>query len=874
MNENPLESAPSTQAMGTPISEPEKAYDNPVDNADRPTNIQDGNFATSGYDPKQGRGSGRRWPRIDGYELQGILGEGGMGIVYRARNISLNRPVAIKMILSGSNANTQALDRFANEIKAISKLQHRSIIQILDAGTCQDQPFFVMEFVEGQALAKRIDERTFGFREAAELCEQLALAMEYAHRQGVIHRDLKPSNILLTPDGVPKIMDFGIAKRSDFTRDLTATGVILGTPGYLAPEQAEGRSSLIGPGSDVFALGVMLYEMLAGHRPFDGLSEVEVMKKIIHDDPFSPAWYRPSIPGDLETICLKCLNKAPAKRYLTAGELAADLRRYLEGQVIHARPATVFERSNKWIRRNPVKFAGIATAVMLVIAAVGGLLWHKGKLSRSLAKSQRLAAYGSDFSMWVIRHHMPALEDVNGSTDVKLRLSGIVQRFLDNTSQHSTKDARFQHRMGVAYQNLAELQGNPYAHNLGQANESNANYRRALALFENAEREKPDDLESLFDSASCSIEFANLLSESFTLDEARQQVAKADAKIANIHRVNQAQGGTFDPNRLIELAIHSNIAKCYIARKTSDVESGVRLLDELDKQIQGLSDAPAFAETREFYLTWLAGARGYLCRLQGDVEKAKKHLLEQLRLTQVKFDRDPESLNSKNHLAVANTYIGEILVENEDFDEALVFLEKSAALYREILQVDSQNVLAMDNLCADLQVLARSLIELDEFEPANRAIQESITLRRQIVDADPDAINHQQNLASAIQMSIFIDMKLGNTDVAYRNMNELIELTRTIKTADPSRIDYQELFVKTSTSVATNFVEQAIQLNSTNQASEKNQAIAQAERLAREALVTLDEIESRGETIESLAATREKLTELLATIGKSKSTDN
>ena len=587
MNQNPPDRERSSQAPGSP---PASDDGNPVKQEILSTKAQGEEVSATGFDAKKKRGVGRRWPKIEGYEIQGILGEGGMGVVYRARNVNLNRAVAIKMILSGTSANAQSLERFANEIKSISRLQHRSIIQILDAGSCQDQPYFVMEFVDGHTLAKRNEERPFTFREAAELSEQLALAMEYAHRQCVIHRDLKPTNILLTPDGVPKIMDFGIAKRSDFARDLTATGVILGTPGYLSPEQAEGRSTSIGPGSDVFALGVMLYEMLAGQRPFDGLSEVEVMKQIIHDDPPSPAWYRPSIPGDLETICLKCLNKARAKRYLTAAELAADLRRYLEGQVIHARPATLFEKSNKWIRRNPVRFAGAATVGLLIIASVGGLFWDNRQRTQSLARTKRLAGYGSEFSMWVIRHHMVRLDDVNGSTDLKKRLSGKVQRFLDATSQLTEFDSEFNHRMGVAYQNLAELQGNPFANNLGQVNES--------------------------------------------------------------------RGLPISSNRLVELKINSNIAKCYIARETQDIEAGVLLLDELDRQIHQFSDDPRYAESREFYLTWLAGAKGYLCRLQGDSENAIIHLLEQRRLTQVKFDRDPESLYSRNHLAVGNTYLG------------------------------------------------------------------------------------------------------------------------------------------------------------------------------------------------------------------------
>jgi serine/threonine-protein kinase len=314
-------------------------------------------------------------PRIPGYQVEAVVGRGGMGIVYKARHLRLNRPVALKMLLAGSYATPQERARFQREAEAVAGLQHANLVQVHDVGEHEGRPYFTMEYVEGGNLSQQLLGTPQPAQQAAELLATLAEAVQVAHQGGIVHRDLKPANILLSADGTPKIVDFGLARHLEAGQALTMTGARVGTPSYMAPEQALGKTHVIGPAVDIYALGAILYELLAGRPPFRGETAAETELQVIYQEPVSPSRLNPRVPRDLETICLKCLHKEPSRRYATAAALADDLRRFQRGESIAARPVCLPERFRKWVRRRPAVAALLGATVFFTSALIAGTLW-------------------------------------------------------------------------------------------------------------------------------------------------------------------------------------------------------------------------------------------------------------------------------------------------------------------------------------------------------------------------------------------------------------------------------------------------------------------------------------------------------------------
>jgi tRNA A-37 threonylcarbamoyl transferase component Bud32 len=336
--------------------------------------------------------AGAEGVQVPGYEIVKVLGRGGMGVVYQARHLKLNRVVALKMILAGDHAGEHDLARFLAEAEAVAALQHPHIVQLYEYGQHNGLPFFTLEFVGGGNLADRLAGKPLPPREAARLVEQLARGVQAAHGRGIVHRDLKPANVLLTPDGTPKITDFGLAKKLNVGSGLTAPGAVMGTPSYMAPEQAAGRTEAIGPACDVHALGAILYECLTGRPPFQAATLPETLLQVLRAEPRSVRQFQPGVPRDLETICHKCLQKEPARRYANALDLAEDLRRFQAGEPIAARPVGLGERAWRWCRRNPVVvgLTGLLLAVTAVLVVVAFLGNRPAAVIREPARGERI----------------------------------------------------------------------------------------------------------------------------------------------------------------------------------------------------------------------------------------------------------------------------------------------------------------------------------------------------------------------------------------------------------------------------------------------------------------------------------------------------
>ncbi|MGH9675837.1 MAG: WD40 repeat domain-containing serine/threonine protein kinase, partial [Candidatus Acidiferrum sp.] len=337
-------------------------------------------------------------PRVPGYDLLRELGRGGMGVVYKAKQISLGRIVALKMLLPLTATFPDSLTRFRSEAAALARLSHRNIVPIYDIGEWEGRPYFSMEYVPGPNLAAVIAGKAQDVNKSARFIEIVARAIHAVHQCGIVHRDLKPANILLNDESgkcglmaEPKITDFGLAKVMAVGPGLTLSGTTLGPPCYMAPEQARGNPMAIGRPADVYSLGSMLYELLTGRPPFDAESPAETINQLLNEEPLPPSRLRPGLPRDLITICLKCLEKSPTQRYSTAEKLADDLARFQSGEPIRARQAGPLERAYRWCRRKPLVAGLLGLCLLLASSFAITVLVLNARLTKSLADTRRLA---------------------------------------------------------------------------------------------------------------------------------------------------------------------------------------------------------------------------------------------------------------------------------------------------------------------------------------------------------------------------------------------------------------------------------------------------------------------------------------------------
>ncbi len=414
---------------------------------------------------------------VGDYQLHEEIGRGGMSVVYRAVDLRLKRPVALKMLLSGSHATTEEMSRFRSEAETIARLRHEGIVQIYEVGEHETRPFLVLELVEGGSLVQFTQRRPQSPKHAAQMIATLACAIEYAHQQGIIHRDLKPSNVLLALKPLPergashdcsardvffgkeanegylefghqpKVTDFGLAKQLDAFDDRTRTGMVLGTPSYMSPEQAEGDPRAVGPSADIYGLGAILYELLTGRPPFLSDNSLETMRMVSEDDPVPPRKLQPSLSRDLETICLKCLAKEPRKRYPSAQELGDDLNRFLNQEPIVARPAGAVERTIKWTRRHPT-LAGLILVTFFGILGVVGA-WHQAVAARNDAINQAQYAHQAREAANQLRE---IAESQRESAELEHKESEKLRRIAEEQKQHAERDhEKVQHQLVTSY---------------------------------------------------------------------------------------------------------------------------------------------------------------------------------------------------------------------------------------------------------------------------------------------------------------------------------------------------------------------------------------------------------------------------------------
>lgn len=339
-----------------------------------------------------------RLHRLGDYELIREIARGGMGVVYEARQLSLNRIVAVKVVLHGPFSSPEFVQRFRTETAATAALQHPNIVAIYEVGQAGDNHFFSMEYIEGQNLAELTREQPLPSRRAAKYLKTIAETVHYAHQHGVLHRDLKPSNVLLDVFDQPRITDFGLAKLVGTDAELTTTGQVLGSPNYIAPEQAAGKQSGTGVSADIYSLGAILYHLLTGRPPFQGETLPEILRQVQDTDPVAPRRLNPSVPVDLQTICFKCLQKEPARRYESAQELAADLGHFLANEPIHARAVSPVEKIWMWCGRRPALATLIVAIHLVLLLGIIGVLWQWQRAEESAQGEYQQRLVAEDFA--------------------------------------------------------------------------------------------------------------------------------------------------------------------------------------------------------------------------------------------------------------------------------------------------------------------------------------------------------------------------------------------------------------------------------------------------------------------------------------------
>jgi serine/threonine-protein kinase len=475
--------------------------------------------------------------QIRGYEILGTLGRGGMGVVFKARQVGLNRIVALKMILAAAHASEEDIGRFKVEAEAVARLQHPNIVQIYEVGELNQKPYFSLEFVSGGSLDKKLTGTPLAPRYSADLVEKIARGIDAAHRAGIVHRDLKPANIMLTADGEPKITDFGLAKKMDPSEvSQTQDGSIMGTPSYMSPEQAAGKVRDVGPAADTYALGAILYDLLTGRPPFKGETIMDTLYDVMSTEPVPPCRLQPKLPKDLETICLKCLEKEIPKRYASAGDMADDLRRWLHGEPIRARPVGMVEKAAKWAKRRPTAAALVLVSVLAVLSLiVGGFTFahmesaradqerefaeNEARLRGTAEQNEAEAKEQKALAEVRFKHALDSLRRADAAfvrsnkaidaivlnkklsdprlepvrRDILLTSKSFYQDVLRERSQQAIERVvpTERRRNGEMYRELADIQ-----EKLGEYEPAEKSYRAALEYFNQLNEDFPDDPEA------------------------------------------------------------------------------------------------------------------------------------------------------------------------------------------------------------------------------------------------------------------------------------------------------------------------------------------------------------------------------------------
>ncbi len=613
---------------------------------------------------------------VEGYDLLHEVGRGGMGVVFAARQETLNRDVALKVVRTGGLATPDDIARFQGEATAAASLSHPGIVPVFDFGETSDFQFLAMEYVEGPTLAEKMSQALPDSQQAATWMRQISDAVEYAHRNKVLHRDIKPSNIILdASDGQPRITDFGLAKIQTTDSDLTRSGAMVGTPSYMSPEQAIGDSKNVSPACDVYSLGAVLYEMLTGRPPFRAATPIETMRQVVDAEPVAVRRLNPSVPRDLENICLKCLAKNPAARYASATALSHDLGRHLKGEPTVARPVGPIRRVAKWCRRNPA-LSGTLAAVSIFSALGIGI--HNARMSRALAEtraSRELAERDYERATSAVKSMLTTfassdLADTPGAEETRLKLleqaADLEKQFLND---HGDDPRRIAETV-IAERHLGQIQMQ-----MGSLADAESTYSSAIERSKNHVGPRTWEL----DDAEAAV-YGDLATCIYRQGRGGDSVQIFENLVERATEFAASDAG------------HRNAWKAIEASNCTNVANVVFFQGQADKSIEMGSRAVAIFEDlvvaepeniqHELHLAVAHNILGLAWQRKDD-ETARTHLVQSLEIRRRLSEKHPEKLDIKSRLAEA---LNNMAVFHKRFSE----LDKTKALYAEAINVREQ----------------------------------------------------------------------------------------------------------------------------------------------------------------------------------------
>jgi serine/threonine-protein kinase len=643
-------------------------------------------------------------PQVPGYDVLARLGSGGMGVVYQARHRHLQRLVALKMIRGGAAVEAENLARFRTEAEAVARLQHPHIVQIFEIGDHAGLPFCALEYCAGGALNRKLAGTPLPPREAAALVEQLARAMQAAHAKGIVHRDLKPANVLLAEDGTPKITDFGLAKRLDAAGQ-TLDGAILGTPSYMAPEQARGQSRELGPACDTYALGAILYETLTGRPPFVADDPTATLALVLYEEPVPPRLLNSRVPRDLEIICLKCLRKEAARRYATALDLAEDLRRWRQGQPIQARPVGRLERTLKWARRHPALavLLLVSAVALLSLASIGAWLYDTTvRLEDALQLAQSKTAEA----------HQRAVEALQRENELRQR-----------TAELQVKSEQLQNKTAEAQQ-LAQASQASEAAATRQAQRSRELRDLALATLKTV----------VFD---LNLELSNRPGLQVLREKLLQKAQEGLEKLAEAAE----KWGERDH---LTMMTHAELGDVYLS--LGNTSKAAEHYGECHKIALALARTdPKNAEAQSDLVVSL-DRLGYMSLQLGQLVQAQHYYQQSLQISQALVQTNPKDKVLQRELAVAMNKLGDVSVQLGQAVRARQYYQQGLEISQALARAAPQDTRAQWDLASSFFKLGN--VALQDLHPlqARTWLEECLAITKKVQDKQAAVASLQQRI--------------------------------------------------------------------------------------------------------------------------------